>query len=252
MTALPPALDRRPLEPVRPANGGEPQLRILLIQQPTPMSLALEDLLRHDGHTVVRVSSDEAALELVQDWQPGLILLDLSNQDGLGLETCRLIHARSATPILLLVSPGGEGYVLVGLELGAVDYVTRPLDLEELRLRIAVATRSNLPMRDEVIEMGPVAVHLARREVFVRGKQVHVPRREYDLLCSLMLRPGRIRTREELHQEVWSDSPPETKSLEVHVRRLRQKIEMDFHKPRHVITVRGVGYYFDPGDGSGE
>ncbi len=246
MTALSPAPGTSAIER-SPAHGEHP-LRILLIQRPTSDSEALEGLLNRDGHSVRRASSDPAALGLLNSWQPALILLDLSNSDGLGLETCRMIHSRTDTPIVLLVSPGGEAHVLVGLELGAVDYLTRPLDPEELRLRIAVATRSGLPVRDEIIEVGPVAVHMARREVFVRGNRVHVPRLEYELLCALILRPGRIRTREELLQEVWSDSPPETKTLEVHIRRLRQKVEENFHEPRHVITVRGVGYYFDPSD----
>jgi two-component system response regulator RegX3 len=136
--------------------------------------------------------------------------------------------------------------------MGANDYLTRPLDVDSVLARVRTALiRSSVggDLRETPLEAGPLVFQLARRGVLVRGETVHFPRREYDLLLSLVLRPGHIRSRAELVHEIWGGRDLEnSKTLDAHMLRLRKKVEVDPRHPRHLLTVRSVGFYFDPGE----
>ncbi|HVX21292.1 MAG TPA: response regulator transcription factor [Acidimicrobiales bacterium] len=227
--------------------------RILLIDDDGPMCHALRDALRSHGHVVSCANSEVEAVARLASFTPSLVLLNLSVQGGNGLLVCRRLHEMGSTPIILIARPGDEADVLTALDVGATDYVVRPLSMEELVTRIASVTcreRSEQLGRADVLEAGPLAIHLARRTVAVRDREVHFTRREYDLLVLLVARPGHIRTRAEILDSLWGGRrTSDTKTLDVHIRRLRGKIERDQQRPECIITVRGVGYYFDPQEG---
>jgi two-component system response regulator RegX3 len=213
------------------------------------MRNALSDAIRAQGFDISATDDEEEVLAELTNWQPDLILLDLSVHEGRGLSICRRIREKSAPAVVVIASPGEEARVLLALELGATDYIIRPLDFEALMARVRTALTRSGPsgdLRDTTLEVGPLLLHLARREVIVRGQLLHFPKLEYDLLLALVLQPGHIRTRTELLERVWGRRLGDSKTLDAHLVRLRRKIEHDSERRRHIITVRGVGYYFDP------
>ena len=136
--------------------------------------------------------------------------------------------------------------------MGANDYVTRPLDIDTVMARVRTSLVRSLSeagdLRDTPLEVGPLVFELARRTVRVRGEMVHFPKREYDLLLALVMHPGHIRTRVELFEEIWGHPLDHSKTLDAHMVRIRRKVEVDTSHPRHIITVRGVGFYFEPAE----
>ena len=224
--------------------------RILLVEDPGPMRNALADALRAKGYGIECAGSEGEAVDWLITWNPELVLLDLSVHDGLGMTICRRVHVQSDVPIVLVAAPGCEAQVLMGLEIGATDYMVRPLDLDAVALRIGTAmaqtVRHTVPNTERALVAGPLTINVATRTIVVRGQDVHFPRKEYDLLLSLVTQRGHIRTRRELFDELWDRGPEDPKTLDAHIQRIRKKIELDRSHPRHVITVRGIGYYFDP------
>ena len=239
-------------EASRSAWGPLEGARILLVEDPCPMRNALRDALGAEGFQVATTRSETEVLAALSSWDPDLVLLDLSTDEADGLSICRSIREQSPVPIVVMASPGDEPRVVLALEIGANDYLTRPLDVDAVLARVRPALiRSSVggDLRETPLEAGPLVFQLARRGVMVRGEAVHFPRLEYDLLLSLALRPGHIRTRTELVHEVWGGRTLErSKTLDAHMLRLRKKIEVDTRHPRHLLTVRSVGYYFDPGE----
>jgi two-component system response regulator RegX3 len=213
------------------------------------MRNALSDAIGAQGFDVIATDDEGEVLAELANWHPDLVLLDLSVHEEGGLSLCRRVREESVSAIVVMASPGEEASVLLALELGATDYITRPFDFDSLMARVRTALTRSGPgadLRDATLEVGPVLFHLARREVIVRGQSVHFPKREYDLLLALMLQPGHIRTRTELLERVWGRRIGDSKTLDAHLVRIRRKIEDDSEHRRHIITVRGVGYYFDP------
>jgi two-component system response regulator RegX3 len=168
-----------------------------------------------------------------------------------GLDVCRLIRQESDVPIIMVTAKDSEADKVAGLELGADDYVTKPFSVRELISRVRAHLRRASIQRgepaDEVLTAGPVAIDVARHEVLVRGTSVSFPPKEFELLETLVRRRGRLLTRETLIGQVWGhDYVGDTKTLDVHVKRIRRKIEPDPHEPIHLVTVRGLGYKFVP------
>ena len=166
-----------------------------------------------------------------------------------GLDVCRRIRESSMVPIVIVTAKDAEADKVAGLELGADDYVTKPFSVRELVSRVrANLRRSQMTVPDavgEVLTGGPIRLDAARHEVTVRGDPVAFPPKEFELLESFLRSPGRLLTRERLIQRIWGgDYVGDTKTLDVHVKRLRQKIERDPHEPEHLLTVRGLGYKF--------
>jgi DNA-binding response OmpR family regulator len=218
------------------------------------MRSALRDAIAAQGFDVATTADESEVLGALSSWDPNLILLDLSGQEAEGLSICRRIREESTTPIVVMASAGDEARVVLALEMGANDYLTRPLDVDAVMARVRTALiRSSAggDLRDTPLEVGPLVFQLARREVRVRGELVHFRRREYDLLLALVLRPGQIRKRTELMAEIWGHTLESSKTLDAHMVRIRKKVEADARHPRHILTVRGVGFYFDRAEDAG-
>ena len=194
------------------------------------------------------VNDGESALEAVDSFAPNLILLDLMLPGMSGTDVCKQLRARSSVPVIMVTARDSEIDKVVGLELGADDYVTKPYSARELIARIRAVLRrggdtDDLGLADGVLEAGPVRMDVERHVVSVNGTQITLPLKEFDLLEYLMRNSGRVLTRGQLIDRVWgADYVGDTKTLDVHVKRLRSKIEADPANPVHLVTVRGLGY----------
>jgi two-component system response regulator RegX3 len=206
--------------------------------------------LEREGFAVDVAADGRRALERFRNHQPDLVILDLMLPEVTGLDVCRAIRAESTVPVVMVTAKDSEADKVAGLELGADDYVTKPFSMRELVSRV----RANLrrarmaePLGDgeEVLLGGPVELNVARHEATVRGEPVTLPPKEFELLETFLRRKGRLLTRDLLIDTVWgSDYFGDTKTLDVHVKRIRRKIEEDPHHPAHLVTVRGLGYKF--------
>jgi two-component system, OmpR family, response regulator RegX3 len=229
------------------ANGAA---RVLIVEDEASLAEAIQYNLEREGFTVDVASDGPAALERFRLHSPDLVLLDLMLPEMPGLDVCRVIREESTVPIVMVTAKDTEADKVTGLELGADDYVTKPFSMRELVSRVrANIRRSRMAAgsgpRDELLEGGPVRMDVAKHEVTVRGRIVALPPKEFELLETFLSRPGRLLTRDYLIGEVWgSDYFGDTKTLDVHVKRIRQKIEEDPHAPVHLQTVRGLGYKF--------
>ena len=220
--------------------------RILVVEDEESFSEALSFMLRKEGYEVAVAGDGNKALKEFEQNGADLILLDLMLPGISGTEICRQIRANSAVPIIMVTAKDGEVDKVVGLELGADDYVTKPFSSRELLARVRAVLRRHgdfeeiLPL---VVEAGPVRLDIDRHIVSVRGEVVAMPLKEFDLLEVLVRNSGRVTTRSQLIDRVWGhDYVGDTKTLDVHVKRLRAKIEEDPANPVHLLTVRGLGY----------
>jgi two-component system, OmpR family, response regulator RegX3 len=224
--------------------------RVLLIEDEEALGEALEYQLEREGYEVDRVTDGLAGLQRFENAGADLVLLDLMLPGMSGEDICRQIRRSSSTPIIMLTARGDEVDRVVGLELGADDYVTKPFSTRELLARIRAVLRRAARVSETstgILEYGGVRLDSDRFEVTVDGTAVHMPRKEFELLELLMENAGRVLTRETLIENVWgADYFGDTRTLDVHVKRLRAKTETDPHDPRHLITVRGLGYKFVP------
>jgi two-component system, OmpR family, response regulator RegX3 len=223
--------------------------RVLVVEDEESFSDALSFMLRREGYEVGVAVDGAAALDEFDRHGADLVLLDLMLPGISGTEVCRTLRQRSAVPIIMVTAKDGEVDKVVGLEIGADDYVTKPFSSRELVARIrAVLRRRGEP--DEILpatlEAGPVRIDVDRHVVAVRGQTVAMPLKEFDLLELLVRNAGRVLTRGQIIDRVWgSDYVGDTKTLDVHVKRLRAKIEDDPRNPALILTVRGLGYKFE-------
>ncbi len=224
--------------------------RIMVVEDEESFSEALSFMLRREGYEVEVSADGNEAIEAFEQRGADLILLDLMLPGVSGLEVCRTIRTKSAVPIIMLTAKDGEIDKVVGLELGADDYVTKPFSSRELLARVrSVLRRHGEPeeLLATTVEAGPVRMDVDRHVVTVRGEAVAMPLKEFDLLELLVRNAGRVLTRAQLIDRVWgADYVGDTKTLDVHVKRLRAKVEEDPGNPVHLITVRGLGYKFEP------
>jgi len=220
--------------------------RILLIEDEAGIAEPLVYQLEKEGFSVVWSTDGKEGLERFVSEGADLVLLDLMLPGMSGEDVCREIRRTSDVPIIMLTAKDEEVDKIVGLEIGADDYVTKPFSTRELVARIkAVLRRGAGAVSTDALEAGDIRLDPDRREVTVRGEQVHLPKKEFDLLELLMENAGRVVTRETLIDRVWgSDYFGDMRTLDVHIKRLRAKTEPDPAAPRHLITVRGVGYRF--------
>ncbi len=224
--------------------------RVLVVEDEESFSDALSFMLRKEGFEVGIAADGNVALEEFDRNGADIVLLDIMLPGLSGTEVCRALRAKSAVPIIMVSAKDGEIDKVVGLELGADDYVTKPFSSRELVARIRAVLRRQGDDEGElmstIIEAGPVRMDVDRHVVAVRGESVAMPLKEFDLLELLMRNVGRVLTRSQLIDRVWgSDYVGDTKTLDVHVKRLRSKIESDPANPVHIVTVRGLGYKFD-------
>jgi len=205
--------------------------------------------LARDGFATLEAGDGEEARRLIETESPSLVVLDVMLPGVDGLELCRWIRGRSGLPVIMLTARGEEADRIVGLELGADDYVTKPFSPRELAARVkTVLRRAHRPAEEpERVEFGDVAIDAASREVVKAGRPVTLTAKEFDLLWFLATHPRRVFPRDLLMDRVWGYSAAlDTGTVTVHVRRLREKLETDAAHPRHLLTVWGVGYRFDP------
>ncbi|MGI5161459.1 response regulator [Microbispora sp. CA-102843] len=226
--------------------------RVLVVEDEESFSDALSYMLRKEGFEVAVATTGPEALDTFDRNGADLVLLDLMLPGLPGTEVCRSLRQRSKVPVIMLTAKDSEIDKVVGLELGADDYVTKPFSSRELVARIRAVLRRQGDIEEvesAVLTGGPVRMDVDRHIVAVRGQQVQLPLKEFELLEVLLRNAGRVLTRGQLIDRVWgADYVGDTKTLDVHVKRLRAKVEADPSNPRCILTVRGLGYKFDPAD----
>jgi two-component system response regulator RegX3 len=221
--------------------------RVLVVEDEESFSEALSYMLRREGYEVAVAATGPDALTEFERAGADLVLLDLMLPGLSGTEVCRTLRQRSTVPIIILTARDSEIDKVVGLELGADDYVTKPFSSRELVARIRAVLRRHIESDEmllpAVLEAGPVRMDVERHVVTVNGSGVMLPLKEFDLLEMLLRNAGRVLTRGQLIDRVWgADYVGDTKTLDVHVKRLRAKVEPDPAVPRYLLTVRGLGY----------
>jgi DNA-binding response OmpR family regulator len=227
---------------------------VLVVEDEPTVRETLAEALSEDGLRVTTAADGPQALERFRADRPDLVLLDVMLPGMSGIEVCRILRAESSVPILMLTARDSELDKVLGLELGADDYVTKPFSLRELQARIRALLRRTevqpplpAPTSPRTVELGSVVVDLAGHQILRAGEALPVKPKAFELLAFLMANSGQVFSREQLLERVWGyDYAGETRTVDVHVHWLRRQIEDDPQKPRYVQTVRGVGYVFRP------
>lgn len=227
------------------------EVRVLVIEDEESLADSVKYNLELEGYQVEVAHNGNAGLRMFYEMSPSLVLLDVMLPEISGLDLCRIMRAESDVPIIMITARDSEADKVAGLELGADDYVTKPFSMRELLARVrANLRRSDMPagsfdLNSEVLDGGPVTVDVGRHEVRVDGRHVQLRPREFELLSSFLRNKGMLMTRERLISEVWGmDYFGDTKTLDVHIKRVRKKIEPDPKSPQYLVTVRGLGYKF--------
>jgi two-component system, OmpR family, response regulator RegX3 len=225
--------------------------RVLVVEDEESFSDALSYMLRKEGFEVSVAATGTAALTEFDRTGADIVLLDLMLPEMSGTEVCRQLRSRSHVPIIMVTARDSEIDKVVGLEIGADDYVTKPYSPRELVARIRAVLRRNAgevaDLAPPTLSAGPVRMDVERHVVTVSGAAVPLPLKEFELLEMLLRNAGRVLTRGQLIDRVWgADYVGDTKTLDVHVKRLRSKIEPEPSAPRYIVTVRGLGYKFEP------
>jgi DNA-binding response OmpR family regulator len=223
--------------------------RILLVDDEESIQTLLSYPLRKDGYKVTSAQDGSEALQRFAEARFDLVILDLMLPKLDGVEVCRRLRSRSQVPIIMLTAKGSEGDKVAGLEVGADDYITKPFSMREFRSRVKAALRrsrmvGSLP-DDEAIESGELTIDFGRRMVTLAGEEIRVTYVEFEILGALARSPGRVLSRETLLEHVWGGSEyRDPRTVDVHIRHLREKLELDPKEPEYLFTVRGVGYRF--------
>lgn len=226
--------------------------RILLVDDEAPLVETLRLNLERQQHEVVTASTGAAAVRVARQERPDLIILDVMLPEVDGFEVCRVLRGEMTTPILMLTAREDQADKIIGLELGADDYMTKPFHLRELLARVKAMLRRVDLSRQEIVgaisddlTAGDLTLSVARHRVTLRGMELNLRPKEFDLLAHLMRHPGLALTREQLMNAVWGlEYLGDARTVDVHVRWLREKIEQDPSRPRRIETVRNIGYRF--------
>ena len=222
---------------------------VLVIEDEESFRDALKFMLSREGFDVILAPNGAEGIKLFDSMNPDLVLLDLMLPEVSGTEVCKYIRTKSNTPVIMLTAKDTEIDKVVGLELGADDYVTKPFSTRELLARIKAVLRRGGDIENDfvgAVEVGPIRMDVERHVLSVNGETVSMPLKEFELLEFLMRNSGRVLTRGQLMDRVWgSNYVGDGKTLDVHVKRIRSKIEPDPANPVHLTTVRGLGYRFE-------
>jgi DNA-binding response OmpR family regulator len=224
--------------------------RVLVVEDDRTVAEVVTRYLEHEGFVVESVGDGSEALARADVQLPDLVVLDIMLPGLDGLEVCRRLRSRAPIPVVMLTARGGEEDRVLGLELGADDYVSKPFSPRELTARVkAVLRRAGSPLGEvdnaETVEYDGLQIDFGAREARVRGELATLTAREFELLAFLVRRPRQVFRRDELLEHVWGYTYGDTSTVTVHIRRLREKIEDDPSTPRRITTVWGVGYRFD-------
>ncbi len=223
--------------------------RVLIVEDEESFADPLAFMLRKEGFTAAVAVNGQEALEEFDRNGADIVLLDLMLPGMSGTDVCKQLRQRSAVPVIMVTARDSEIDKVVGLELGADDYVTKPYSARELIARVRAVLRRGGEAEElapQALEAGPVRLDVERHVVTVSGEEVSLPLKEFDLLEYLLRNVGRVLTRGQLIDRVWgADYVGDTKTLDVHVKRLRSKIEPDPAEPKYLVTVRGLGYKFE-------
>jgi DNA-binding response OmpR family regulator len=228
--------------------------RILLVDDEQAVQTLLAYPLRKDGYEVVSAHDGREALDRFAEQRFDLVVLDIMLPKLDGIEVCRRLRGRSQVPIIMLTAKDDEIDKVLGLEMGADDYITKPFSVREFRSRVRAALRRTEMLggrtpSDEPIVAGEMRIDFERRAVTVRKREVQLTYVEFEILAALARAPGRVMTREVLLEQVWGDSAyRDPRTIDVHIRHLREKLERDPRHPEYLFTVRGVGYRFRESD----
>jgi two-component system response regulator RegX3 len=222
---------------------------ILVIEDEESFRDALQFMLSREGFEVTLAPNGAEGMKLFDAINPDLVLLDLMLPEVSGTEVCKYIRTKASTPVIMLTAKDTEVDKVVGLELGADDYVTKPFSTPELLARIRAVLRRGADVEVEsqdILELGPVRMDFERHALYVNGGAVAIPLKEFELLEYLIRNSGRVLTRGQLMDRIWgSNYVGDGKTLDVHIKRIRSKIEPDPANPKHLTTVRGLGYRFE-------
>jgi DNA-binding response OmpR family regulator len=230
--------------------AAEGSARILLVDDEDSVQTLLTYPLRKDGYEVVAATDGREALDRFAQQRFDLVVLDIMLPKMDGIEVCRRMRSRSQVPIIMLTAKDDEIDKVLGLEMGADDYITKPFSVREFRSRVrATLRRAEMlgarPGREERIGAGELEIDFERRVVTMRGEQTRLTYVEFEILATLARSPGRVHTREMILEQVWGDSAyRDPRTIDVHIRHLREKLERDPRTPEYLFTVRGVGYRF--------
>jgi len=226
--------------------------KVLVVEDEATLVAALRFNLEREGYQVLAAADGEEGLRLARQERPHLVILDLMLPGMDGFEVCRALRRTSAVPILILTARADEVDKVVGLELGADDYMTKPFSMRELIARVRAMLRraemASLPRAEEgaPIRVGDITLDVARRQALRAGRPLPLKPKEFDLLLFFLTHPGKVLTREQLLDQVWGyDFPGGTRTVDVHIHWLREKIEEDPSRPLRLQTVRGIGYRFE-------
>ncbi len=223
--------------------------RILLVDDEASVQTLLSYPLRKDGYEVIAAHDGQEAMQRFAEARFDLVILDLMLPKLDGIEVCRRMRSRSQVPIIMLTAKGDEIDKVVGLEMGADDYITKPFSMREFRSRVKAALRRSRMIGggpdEEPISSGSLAIDFGRRTVTIRAEEIRLTYVEFEILAALARAPGRVLSRETLLEHVWGDSEyRDPRTVDVHIRHLREKLELDPKEPEYLFTVRGVGYRF--------
>jgi two-component system, OmpR family, response regulator RegX3 len=217
--------------------------RILIVEDESTLAASVRFHLEREGFDVDVALDGIQGLELFRSRPPDVVLLDLMLPGMSGMDVCRHIRTTSDTPVIMLTAKDSEADIVAGLEVGADDYVTKPFSMRELTARVRANLRRPVAEQEEVLKAGPLTLDAVRHEVRVAGREVQLRPKEFALLEMLLVERGRLVTRDSLLESVWGPAfYGDPKTLDVHIRRLRAKIEEDPHRPTLILTVRGFGY----------
>ena len=223
--------------------------KILVVDDERPISDIIKFNLTKEGYEVVTAFDGREALEQFEAEKPDLVILDLMLPELDGLEVAKEIRKTSHTPIIMLSAKDSEFDKVIGLEIGADDYVTKPFNILEIKARMKAIMRrtggTEKEKKGKVVEAADLKLDLDSRRLFIGGREINLTAKEFDLLELMVLNPGKVYSRENLLNTVWGyEYPGDVRTVDVHIRRLREKIESNPSEPKYVHTKWGVGYYF--------
>ncbi len=221
-------------------------MNILVVDDERLIVKGLKHSLEQQGYNVLTAYSGVEALDSIRNDKVDFIILDLMLPDIDGMMLCKRIRENYDMPILMLTAKDGDYDKILGFEFGADDYMTKPFNTLELIARIkAITRRVEIKKEDMILSLGELTISWGERKVYIDDEEIKLTQKEFDMLYLLAKNPGRVFTREEIFNQIWEEEPLDIRTIDVHIKNLREKIESNFKKPKYIMTKWGVGYYFN-------